>query len=103
VTWNGVRIGCANARNKGICSNKTTMRRDDLEAAVLEGLQHRLMDPDLMAVFCEEYARHMNALTQEHNALSIRAVESMPAPACPAVGRRGAASLARLTSRCYRR
>jgi site-specific DNA recombinase len=26
------------------------------------------MDPDLMAVFCEEYARHMNALTQEHNA-----------------------------------
>jgi site-specific DNA recombinase len=26
------------------------------------------MDPDLMAVFCEEYTRHMNALTQEHNA-----------------------------------
>jgi site-specific DNA recombinase len=53
VTWNRVRIGCATARNKGTCSNKTTMRRDDLEAAVLEGLQHRLMDPDLMAVFCE--------------------------------------------------
>jgi site-specific DNA recombinase len=68
VTWNRVRLGCANARNKGTCSNKTTMRRDDLEAAVLEGLQHRLMDPDLMAVFCEEYARHMNALTSEHNA-----------------------------------
>jgi site-specific DNA recombinase len=28
----------------------------------------RLMDPDLMAVFCEEYTRHMNALTREHNA-----------------------------------
>jgi hypothetical protein len=26
------------------------------------------MDPDLMAVFCEEYTRHMNALAQEHNA-----------------------------------
>jgi site-specific DNA recombinase len=35
---------------------------------VLEGLQHRLMDPDLMAVFCEEYTRRMNALTREHNA-----------------------------------
>jgi site-specific DNA recombinase len=44
VTWNRLRIGCANARNKGTCSNKTTMRRDDLEATVLEGLQHRLMD-----------------------------------------------------------
>ena len=44
------------------------MRRDELETAVLEGLQHRLMDPELMALFCEEYTRHMNALTREHNA-----------------------------------
>jgi site-specific DNA recombinase len=68
ATWNRVYVGCVNARNKGTCTNKTTMRRDDLETAVLEGLQHRLMDPDLMAVFCEEYTRHMNALTREHNA-----------------------------------
>jgi site-specific DNA recombinase len=68
ATWNRIRIGCVNARNKGTCTNKTTMRRDDLETAVLEGLQHRLMDPDLMAVFCDEYTRHMNALTREHNA-----------------------------------
>jgi hypothetical protein len=63
-----MRIGCANVRNKDTCTNKRTMRRDDLEAAVLEGLQHRLMDPDLVAVFCDEYTRHMNALTHEHNA-----------------------------------
>jgi site-specific DNA recombinase len=68
VTWNRVRIGCANARNKGTCTNKRTMRRDDFEAAVLEGLQHRLMDPALMDIFCEEYTRHMNVLTREHNA-----------------------------------
>ncbi len=68
ATWNRVRIGCVNARNKGTCTNRTTMRRDELETAVFEGLQHRLMDPDLMAVFCEEYTRHMNALTREHNA-----------------------------------
>jgi hypothetical protein len=52
-----MRIGCANVRNKDTCTNQRTMRRDDLEGAVLEGLQHRLMDPDLMAVFCEEYTR----------------------------------------------
>jgi site-specific DNA recombinase len=68
ATWNRLYVGCVNARNKGTCTNKTTVRRDDLEAAVLEGLQHRLMDPDLMGVFCEEYTRHINALTQEHNA-----------------------------------
>jgi hypothetical protein len=68
VTWNRVRIGCANARNKGTCSNRRTMRRDELEAAVLEGLQHRLMDPALMEVFCEEYTRHMNRLSVERSA-----------------------------------
>ena len=68
ATWNRVRIGCVNARNKGTCTDKRTMRRDELEATVLEGLQHRLMDPDLMAGFCDEYTRHMNALTREHNA-----------------------------------
>ena len=45
VIWNQIRIGCANARNKGTCSNKHTIRRDQLEAAVLDGLQHHLMDP----------------------------------------------------------
>jgi site-specific DNA recombinase len=68
VTWNRVRIGCANARNKGTCSNKTTMRRDDLEATVLEGLQHRLMDPALMAEFCDAYTRQLNELSRDRNA-----------------------------------
>jgi site-specific DNA recombinase len=58
ATWNRLYVGCVNARNKATCTNKGTMRRDELEAAVLERLQHRLMDPDLMAVFCEEYTRY---------------------------------------------
>ncbi|WP_330220246.1 MULTISPECIES: recombinase family protein [unclassified Sulfitobacter] len=55
-------FGCASARNKGTCESKRTIRRDVLEASVLNGLQHRLMDDKLLAVFCEEYTRHMNAL-----------------------------------------
>ena len=68
VNFNKIYIGCANARNKGTCDNKATMRRDDLETAVLEGLQHRLMEPARTKIFCEEYARAMNRLHAEHNA-----------------------------------
>jgi site-specific DNA recombinase len=68
VHFNKIYIGCANARNKGTCDNKATMRRDDLETAVLDGLQNRLMEPARTKIFCEEYARAMNRLHAEHNA-----------------------------------
>ncbi len=68
VTWNRVYLGCANARNKGTCSNKRTIRRDVLEDIVLNGLQHRLMDPELTEVFCREYTKHRNRLLMERNA-----------------------------------
>lgn len=67
VHFNKIYIGCANARNKGTCDNKGTMRRDDLENSVLDGLQHRLMEPARTKIFCEEYARAMNRLHAEHN------------------------------------
>ena len=62
VNLNTVRVGCANARNKGTCDNHRTMRRDALEATILDALKSHLMDPDLFALFCDEYTRHMNAL-----------------------------------------
>ena len=68
VHFNKVYIGCANARNKGTCDNKATIRRDALEDAVLDGLQNRLMEPARTRIFCEEYARAMNRLHAEHNA-----------------------------------
>jgi hypothetical protein len=67
VHFNKVYIGCANGRNKGTCDNKGTMRRDDLENSVLDGLQHRLMEPARTKIFCEEYARAMNRLDADHN------------------------------------
>jgi site-specific DNA recombinase len=68
VHFNKVYIGCANARNKGTCDNKATIRRDALETVVLDGLQNRLMEPARTQIFCEEYARAMNRLHAEHNA-----------------------------------
>lgn len=42
------RYGCAAARNSGTCSNRKTIARDAVEKRVLNGLQSRLMHPDLI-------------------------------------------------------
>jgi site-specific DNA recombinase len=55
-------FGCATARNKGTCVNRLNIRRDVLEAMVLEGLQERLMDPDLFKIFAEEFHAEVNRL-----------------------------------------
>ena len=60
--------GCSTARNKGTCDNRLTIRQDDLEGLVLCALQSRLMDPALLAEFCDEYTRHLNRLRGEKNA-----------------------------------
>ncbi len=54
-------FGCSTARNKGTCSNRVNVRRDVLEATVLDGLRHRLMDPGLFAQFVAEVTREINS------------------------------------------
>ncbi|SMH62814.1 recombinase family protein [Azospirillum agricola] len=61
-------LGCSSARNKGTCGNRLTIGRVKLEEAVLGALRDHLMDPNLCAIFCEEYTRHVNRLRMEHNA-----------------------------------
>lgn len=60
---NRTRLGCSGARNRGasVCTNRTTIRREDLEERVLGGLHERLMHPELIAAFVEEYRRAFNA------------------------------------------
>ncbi|WP_229582893.1 recombinase family protein [Paracoccus sp. S-4012] len=59
---NKARHGCAAARDKGasVCTNRATIRREEVEARVLEGLKARLLHPDLVAAFVEEYRRAWN-------------------------------------------
>lgn len=59
--------GCSTARNKGTCDNRLTVRQDELEGLVIAAL--RLMDPALLAEFCDEYTRHLNKLRSEKNAV----------------------------------
>ena len=55
-------FGCSTARNKGAtqCTNRLAIRRDTLEATVLDGLRHRLMDPDLFKLFVIEFTAEWN-------------------------------------------
>jgi site-specific DNA recombinase len=55
-------FGCSTARNKGTCANLLTIRRDMLEATVLDALRHRLMDPELYAIFVTEFTAEWNRL-----------------------------------------
>ena len=50
--------GCSTARNRGTCSNRLTMRRDRVEALVLDGLRHHLMQPDCVKEFVAGRAHH---------------------------------------------
>lgn len=61
-------VGCSTARNKGTCDNRKNIRRDQLEARVLNALRHHLMDPELFREFCDEFTREMNRLRMEGRA-----------------------------------
>jgi hypothetical protein len=76
-------FGCAAARNKGaaVCDNLRNVRRDRLEATVLDGLRHHLMDPKLFRDFCAEFTREINrqrgdqAGRRERLAAELRQIE----------------------------
>jgi site-specific DNA recombinase len=61
-------MGCATARNKGTCDNRQTIKRDVLEAAVLNALRDHLMDEALCEEFCKAYTARVNELRIQHNA-----------------------------------
>jgi site-specific DNA recombinase len=65
-------IGCSTARNKGTCDNRLNIRRDELEARVLNALRGHLMDPALFKEFCDEFTRQMNRRRMEARASSMR-------------------------------
>ena len=52
--------GCSNARNRGTCDNKLTLRRDWLEDTVLDGLKTSLMKTELLTEFISEYHQEIN-------------------------------------------
>ena len=62
------QLGCSTARNKGTCDNRLNIRRDALEASVLDGLRTHLMEPELFKAFCDEFTREVNRLRMARDA-----------------------------------
>jgi DNA invertase Pin-like site-specific DNA recombinase len=60
--------GCSNARTRGTCQNRITIRREVIEASVLSGLKTHLMHPDLVKEFIAEYHREINRANAERQA-----------------------------------
>ncbi len=54
------RFACAGSRDRGTCSNKLTIRGDELEAAILAGLQSRLMEPARFEQFAKAFVAETN-------------------------------------------
>jgi DNA invertase Pin-like site-specific DNA recombinase len=65
--------GCSTARNKGTCDNLLTLRRDVLEAKVLDGLRHQLMHPEMVRTFIDELHRELNRQAAEQDVHRDRA------------------------------
>src|SRR5262249_32128602 len=68
---------CSNARNKGTCDNLLTVRRDELEAKVLDGLKDQLMHPELVTTFIEEFHKELNRQMAEQAGRRDRAVREL--------------------------
>ena len=66
--------GCSTSKNKGlaVCSNRQTIKREILENHVLSALQSRLMQSELVQIFCEEYTKHLSILQKDKNTAQKR-------------------------------
>jgi DNA invertase Pin-like site-specific DNA recombinase len=53
-------VACSAARKLGTCSQRTSIRRDVLDQAVLALIRDRLMRPDAVAAFVAAYAAEVN-------------------------------------------
>ena len=62
---NKTKYGCAAARNKGTCNNRQLIKREEVEARVLNGLKTKLLDPAMLAEFIAEYQREWTQLQRE--------------------------------------
>ena len=62
-------FGCSTARNTGTCNNRQNIRRDVLEATILNGLKEHLMDPVLFKEFADEFIREINRLRGDEKRL----------------------------------
>ena len=66
VVCSAHRLACIGRRDRGVCANQLTIRRDEVEARVLAALQNRFFENDHFQAFCEEFTAAVNEARMEH-------------------------------------
>ena len=61
-------MACKATTRQGTCDNKVRVRRMRLEGQVMQALTHELMQPEMVAVFVEEFTAEWNRLAAGSNA-----------------------------------
>ena len=61
-------LACSAARRQGTCSNRQSIRRSALESFILDGLRHRLMQPELVEAFIAEFHAEVNRIARNRDA-----------------------------------
>jgi len=59
------RYACATRRSKGTCSNALVINRQQLETRILNGLKERLMAPELVKAFVDEFNAEIRRAAQD--------------------------------------
>lgn len=62
-------LNCTTARRQGLCDNKRSIRRPQLETLIIDALHTQLMQPDLVKAFCTESTAEWNRLAADRSGL----------------------------------
>lgn len=65
---------CFNARNRGTCTNRRSIKRVEVETRILRAMRERLLDERRWQRVCDAYVRTMNRMRREQRAQQASAV-----------------------------
>ena len=57
---------CFNARSRGTCENRRSIKRQDVEARAMRAMRERFLEPGAFAAFCEGFTTEMTVRRREH-------------------------------------
>ena len=57
---------CFNARSRGTCTNRRSIKRQEVEARALRAMRERLFDPGAFEAFCEGFTAEIELQRREH-------------------------------------
>ncbi len=59
-------LTCFNARSRGTCTNRRSIKRQEVEARALRAMRERFFEPGAFAAFCEGFTAEMTLQRREH-------------------------------------